>query len=117
MRTSLLVLVALFLPCRATAIDKKELLVGIGLSVLTVADLESTFHALDQPNKSEGNALTAFYVNHGRRVAYPVQFAVNAAVLKLAHDRHKNGHGDWWIVPAVVMTGHGVAFGLNLRWR
>ena len=96
--------------------DKKFLLVSTLLIVSTIADVESTLSCIDRGTCQEANPVTEIYINEGRPVVYTIQMSINLVILFFAGKMKSRGDKEWWIVPALVATGHGVFFTMNLRF-
>jgi hypothetical protein len=86
-------------------------------SLATIADVESTFHALERCGEScrEGNPLMRATVDNGRAVTYAIQGSVTAWQLYRARKLQREGFRRWYLVPLIHTAGHGLAAGWNLR--
>ena len=101
---------------KAPVADTSFWLVGGLLGGSTVADLKTTFSALDRcSNCREGNPVMAPLVNAGPAVTYGVQAAVDVAVMAWSA-RLKAQHSKiWWLMPVVMSATHSIAAISNSR--
>ena len=122
-----ILLIALFAVCCASAargeeiaprgkgtIDREYVLYATGLWAATIADVETTRHALGKGGVREGNPLFGDDPSRGRM--YAIIVPLNLLSMYAAYRGKQSGRW-WWRLPVLIPTGtHGVAAGLNLRF-
>ncbi len=129
MKKVALMLLVLFVLSLATPVRADtELYVADGLMIASaVYDTETFLHARKHPGIRvyEGNPVLKPFMERGRVPAYLAMAAVTAGEILITHKLHKEfKHGShhkrfgqgWAIFPGVVITTHGVAGTLNLRF-
>lgn len=100
-------------------VDAKFTALMLALQVSTVADIESTYHALGNcpPGYTcrEGNPLMRPFIQSGRPAAYAFTTGVNGLVMWHSYRLKKRGSRWWWVGPAIQIGIHTFAAVHNYR--
>ena len=84
-------------------------------NLMTILDMESTFHLLGQGDEfREGNPILKPFV-HSRLQAYAMQAGINTGITYLAYRLKKNGSKFWWLPLVGCSVIHGSLAGNNIR--
>ena len=98
-------------------VDKKFILSSAMLVASSVYDNETTFHALGNcQGCKEGNPVLRPFVSRGRLVTYAFTSAVDTALIYWSYRLKQKGSHLWWLLPAEISVGHGIAGTFNMRF-
>lgn len=84
------------------------------LTITTILDVETTFHALDRCSTCyEANPLMAPFVKRGRGATYAFAFSLNVIQMERARRARKAGERHWYLGPALASGVHGILAASN----
>lgn len=97
--------------------------VNVANVLATVADVESTFAGIEGDSLRhvhEGNLLITPFVRSGRPATYGLELGITLFVAWKSCDWRNSSNAwvsqNWYVIPAIMTVGHGLAFGLNMRF-
>lgn len=98
--------------------DGKFWMVGAGLTLSTIYDIETTHRGLNGCLGScrEANPIAGLLIARNRPTAYAIGAAVSAGAMYITYRLKKGNHKTWWISPVAVTAIHTAAGTANLRF-
>jgi hypothetical protein len=105
-----------YIPVKPAGSAWQEALLAGSHAAAIVLDVETTLDCHNRETCTEGNIMMKPFVRGGRKLLYPVQFAVWGLTVWRAHHARLNGKQDWWKPQIFFAVGHGFVGGLNLRF-